>query len=283
MVTATYAPDFERCQLLCETIDRHVSGCSTHYLLVEAGDVPLFRRLQSANRRVIDERELLPSWLRSFRDPLSLFRRKVWLSTRIVPLRGWHVQQLRRIAIAAHVAQDVLFYADSDVAFIRPFDCGSLVQDGQVRLFRRTDALLDMAGSEHSDWSRNAGRSLGIAAPATSPHDYIATLVAWKRADVLAMCSRIEAVNGTDWVQAVASARRFSECMLYGRFVDEVRGREGHVLTDLELCRVHWTGGAMNDAEFEAFIAGMNPRQVAIGMQSFIGTDVDRIRRLIGH
>jgi hypothetical protein len=37
----------------------------------------------------------------------------------------------------------------------------------------------------------------------------------------------------------------------------------------------------MSDEEFRAFVAAMEPGQVAIGMQSFIGTDVSRIRRLI--
>jgi hypothetical protein len=36
----------------------------------------------------------------------------------------------------------------------------------------------------------------------------------------------------------------------------------------------------MTDDEFRRFVAGMSPQQVAIGMQSFIGTDIDRIRRL---
>ena len=39
--------------------------------------------------------------------------------------------------------------------------------------------------------------------------------------------------------------------------------------------------GALSDDEFRAFVAAMSPEQVAIGMQSFIGTDVSRIRRLV--
>ena len=38
----------------------------------------------------------------------------------------------------------------------------------------------------------------------------------------------------------------------------------------------------MSDDEFRNFVAAMAPEQVAIGMQSFIGTDIGRIRRLIG-
>ena len=48
MVTASYAPDFERCRLLCETIDRFVTGAPRHYILVEQRDVALFRQLGNA-------------------------------------------------------------------------------------------------------------------------------------------------------------------------------------------------------------------------------------------
>ena len=281
LVTASYLPDLERCRLLCETIDKHVSGHSHHYLLVASNDVASFRALEGPRRTVVDERDLLPGWLRSFPDPLSRFRKRIWLSFRTMPLRGWHVQQLRRIAIAGHIGEDGLIFCDSDVAFLRPFDCATIWRDGNLRLFRRENGLSRPDLDDQRLWAANAGKTLGLAA--TPRHDYIATVIAWRRDAAVAMCRHIEETTGKQWVAAIGSNRRFSECMLYGRFVDEVRGREGHVLTDLELCRVHWTGGAMNDAEFEAFIAGMNPRQVAIGMQSFIGTDVDRIRRLIGH
>lgn len=281
-VTASYAPDFERCRLLCETMDELVTGHTAHYLLVEAGDVPLFRQLQSANRRVIDERELLPPWLHALRDPLSLFRRRIWLSTRTAPLRGWHVQQLRRIAIAEKVGESVLVYTDSDVAFVKPFDVGSFVRQGEVRLFRRDNALAGKDGTEHPIWSRNAGAALGIAEPKMSAHDYIATLIAWRASAVIAMCRRIETTHGRHWIEAVASVRKFSECMLYGRFVDEVLEGDGHFLASDEFCRVQWEGAPMDDAEFARFVATMAPEQVAIGMQSFIGTDLGRIRRLLG-
>ena len=105
IVTASYAPDFERCRLLCETIDRFVTGAPRHYILVEQRDVALFRQLETRNRMVISERDLLPDWLRPYNDPLSLFSRRIWLSRSTQPLRGWHVQQLRRIAIASACAR----------------------------------------------------------------------------------------------------------------------------------------------------------------------------------
>lgn len=281
IVTASYAPDLERCRLLCETIDEHVTGHSRHYILVERGDVALFRQLETRNRIVVDERELLPAWLRSVSDPTSFFKRRVWFSTRTPPLRGWHVQQLRRIGIAAKATEDALVYVDSDVVFLKPFDCGAFWQGDRLRLFRRDGVMETLRTGDHRAWSRNAGTALGIAAPEVSPHDYIATLIAWRRDAVEAMCARIEAVHGRHWVEAVAADRKFSECMLYGRFVDEIRGGEGHFHDGEDFCRVHWTGTALSDAEIRAFIADMTPAQVAIGMQSFIGTDLGRIRRLV--
>lgn len=281
MVTASYAPDFERCRLLCETMDHYVTGAPHHYLLVEHGDVALFRQLENARRTVVDERDLLPSWLHSFRDPTSRFRRRIWLSTRTAPLRGWHVQQLRRIAIAAHVPEDVLVYCDSDVVFVRPFDCGVFTRDGRVRLFRHAGVNDTSLDSDQMAWSRNAGRVLGIVEPAVTAHEYITTLIAWRRKAVLGMCRRIEDVSGAHWVAALGRRRRFSECMTYGRYVDEILHGAGHFHGTEEFCRVRWWGEPMTDDELRAFIAELTPDQVAIGMQSFIGTDIGRVRRLL--
>lgn len=281
MITASYALDFERCRLLCETADQHVTGVAHHYILVEPNDVQLFKQLEGSRRTVVDERDLLPSWLRAMSDPLSRFRRRVWVSFKTMPLRGWHVQQLRRIAIADHIAELMLVYCDSDVAFLRPFDCSAFWRDGRMRLFRRDRALLRAGHEEHVLWSRNAGHVLGIESPPVSPHDYISTLISWRRHTVLDMLRRIEEVSGRNWVEAMAADRRFSECMIYGRYVDEVTAGAGHFLGSEEFCRVHWSGEPLSDAEFRDFVAGMSGDQVAIGMQSFIGTDLPRIRRLI--
>ena len=85
-----------------------------------------------------------------------------------------------------------------------------------------------------------------------------------------------------DWVEVVGSARKFSECMIYGRFVDEVLDGAGHF---------HGVGRILpRPLDRRRALGRRVPRlrrrhgagQVAIGMQSFIGTDIGRIRRLIG-
>ncbi len=135
VVTASYANDFERCRLMCESMDRRLQGDWVHYLLVADFDVTLFRQLEGSRRQVIDERDLLPWWLRPVTDPLSGGRRKIWLSPFGLPLRGWHVQQLRRLALARHIDEAAMFAVDSDVVFLRDFDPATLWQG------RPTDAL----------------------------------------------------------------------------------------------------------------------------------------------
>ncbi|MEQ1953933.1 DUF6492 family protein [Mesorhizobium yinganensis] len=284
MVTASYGPDFERCRLLCETADRHATGIAHHYILVEGRDVALFKQLETPKRTVVDERDLLPKWLKCFDDPLSGFKRRIWLSFRTKPLRGWHVQQLRRIAIASHVSENTLVFCDSDVAFLRPFDFGAFRKDGKTRLFRRDHALREEGLDGHIQqriWSTNAGKLLGLQAKNDVGHDYITTLIAWDRETVVAMCRHIEAINHRHWVAAIGSERKFSECLIYGRYVDEVIEGKGHFHDAREFCNVLWYGTALSDDKFRAFVAAMSPEQVAIGMQSFIGTDVSRIRRLV--
>lgn len=277
-VTASYAPDFERCRLLCESMDRHVTGLSRHYILVAHGDVALFRQLETPTRTVIDERDILPSWLYDIADPFSLFRRRIWLSLKTPPLRGWHVQQLRRIAIAAHAEAENLIYCDSDVVFFRKTNSAVFNQSGKTRLFRRDGVLARRELAEQRIWSENAGKALGISA--WSGDDYIATLIAWNRQAAIGMTRHIENLSGRHWAEAIARDRRFSECMLYGRYVDDVLGGEKHFHDSTELCRTYWTGPHLGEAELRSFIDAAEPGQVALGLQSFIGTDLALIRRL---
>ena len=281
VVTASYAADFERCRLLCETLDRHVSGFGQHLILVAGHDLQLFKTLESAKRIIVDERELLPEWLHVVRDPTSLFSRHLWLSFRTKPLRGWHVQQLRRLAVAHHTEASALLYCDSDVVFLREFDCRDLWQADGLRFLRRNNALNDPKLEQQRLWSANAGQALGLDPGSRSLHDYIATVIAWRRDTLTAMCKRIEDIHARHWVEVIAANREFSECMLYGRYVDDVLGGNGHSDTEEELCHIYWNGPELGEADLAGFVADMAPHQVAIGLQSFVGTDLDNVRRII--
>jgi hypothetical protein len=160
IVTSSYAGDVERFALLCETMDHFVTGHSRHLVLVASKDVALFQRFAGPKREIIDEADLLPFWLRRFSDPLSRFKRDIWLSPLTYPMRGWHVQQLRRMAIAQHLHEDAYLSCDSDVAFVAPYDVGTNWKNGLLRLYRLDGALDAADHGEHRNWSANAGRRL---------------------------------------------------------------------------------------------------------------------------
>ena len=90
-----------------------------------------------------------------------------------------------------------------------------------------------------------------------------------------------EFVSRYNWAQAIAADRRFSECMIYGRYVDDVLAGKNHFHDPAELCRVYWFEPAPSEAEFRAFVAEMDSDQVAIGMQSFLNVDTTTIRQII--
>jgi hypothetical protein len=281
IVTASFGPDLERCRLLCETIDRHVTGYSCHYILVETADVPLFKALETPRRKVIDEKELLPRWLRPFPDPFYLGKRRIWLSFRTLPLRGWHAQQLRRMAVAEKLNEDAFFYIDSDVAFLRPFDCASLWHGSDLRLFRRDDELKGKVPGDQHLWAANAGLLLGIPESEITPHGYVGTLIAWRRDRMLGMCRRMEEVGGRHWVEAIGKSRRFSECTIYGQYAEVLEKLEGHFIDTRDFCEVFWFAPAPTAQEFAARVKALKPEQVAIGVQSFIGADISYVRDLV--
>ena len=122
LLTPTYARDVELCALLCESVDRHVGSFSKHYLLVPDGDVALFSRFESERRCVLPVSKLLPGWLRPLPPMVRRKRRQYWWSFRAMPVSGWHVQQILKIAATIALPHQRYCILDSDIVFFRNFD-----------------------------------------------------------------------------------------------------------------------------------------------------------------
>lgn len=277
IITASYAPDFERCRILCESMDAHASGYTCHYILVDGPDVELFSQLAGPKRKIIADTELLPWWLRRLPQSISPKGRRVWVGPRTVPLHGWHVQQIMRIAIAAHIKEDGLLYCDSDTAFIKDYDLSAMWRGDDMRLWRRTDGALT-ARNDHMFWVDHASHALGIPKAEGVLHNYVCSFVTWKRQAVLDMCARIEKTHGKHWISVVGAKRKFSECMLYGAYVDAVLAGSGHYSSEVELCPMQWFDPAPSDEEMRDLVSGLGEGQVAMGVQSFIPMDAKRFR-----
>lgn len=281
VITASYAGDFERCRLLCESLDNHLKGAWTHYLLVEEHDVPLFKKLAAKDRVVVSERDLFPWWLRSFPDPISSRHARVWLSPFSLPLRGWHVQQIRRLAIAEQLDEDIMLSIDSDVVLLRDFDVSSLLRQGDVRFYSKPNGLNE-GMQEHMRWSKNAGSLLGIAENDLCYDDYINTFIAWRTQTVRNLLRHIENVHNRHWIKCLVGNRDMSECMIYGRFANEIQTCVNHDPNPQALCNVMWDelSGDVSVDGLKAFMSDLEPEQVAIGIQSFVSADIEDIRRV---
>jgi hypothetical protein len=285
IITPSFRGDLDRCKLLCASIDAFVSELSTHYLLVEDRDVLLFRPLEGPRRRIIAESQLFPSWLKSIPDPTSFGRRRIWtspgaLARGLAPLRGWHTQQLRKIAAPALIDEEVLLYADSDVIMLKPYRLSQQVGAEGLRLYRSDHAISESMG-EHVEWLRRAAGTLRIPTPPRPAHDYINNLVTWDARHARAMTRHIEDGSGRHWIEAVASARGFSEWLLYGCYIDHVLGSaSGHAATGQALARTYWYQGDVERSPLTPETVKLDPWQVAIGVQSFIGVPMEALWNL---
>ena len=175
----------------------------------------------------------------------------------------------------------MLLFADSDVIFLKPFEMRRLTGDMGTRLFRAPAAVhADMA--EHVRWHENTAAMLAAPMPAIPADDYVTHLASWRSANVLAMIGHLEQVSGRDWVSAVSSYRRFSEYMIYGRFVDVVLppGTTGHEVVDWDLARSFWSQDDIATRGLERIEEQLQKGQVAVGVQSFLGEPIERLRRL---
>ncbi|WP_018688685.1 DUF6492 family protein [Ahrensia kielensis] len=279
IITASYAPDFERCKILCESMDRYATGYECHYILVDVPDLALFKQLEGPKRKIITDKQLLPWWLYRVPKLLSPNGRRVWVSPLTVPLHGWHVQQIKRIAVAFLLTEDALLYCDSDTVFVKPFNVQDIWHGDALRLWREEKGAL-FAESDHLQWKAHAGRALSIPEAEQSEHNYVCTFLSWNRQTVIDMCDHMATKHGRPWISVIGANRKFSECMLYGAYVDSILKGAGHWGTDVMLCPMCWFDPAPSDEELIKFMNDLTQEQVAFGVQSFIPMDPQKFREL---
>lgn len=264
VITKSYAPDFE----LCAALNRSVLDCSPdtvhHHIVAPRSDLRLFGRLAGPRVEIRCDADLLP---RSFVG-VPFANIMVNLARPFPPVRGWIQQQVIKLAAIAASDDDVVLVADSDVEFVRPFSPDTFVRDGSVRFFRGTDRI-DQRLTRHMTWHRVARELLGLP-PAEPPYpDYISSPLAWDPKIVRQMLARVEATTRRPWATAIAGQLDFSECVLYGVFVDEVVGASANsFVSDDSLCRVYWKPTPLTGDSAAAFIRTVRPTDIAVVIQS---------------
>ncbi|MDB9526891.1 DUF6492 family protein [Oscillatoria sp. CS-180] len=271
LITLSYAPDFERCKLLVESVERCLTDDVHHYIIVDRRDVALFKPLVSSRSSLRVVEDLLPSWM--FRvSGLN----KWWMSLRTLPVRNWIMQQLVKMSIFDAIDEDVAVFCDSDNTFIRPVDLSSYLLKGDQVAFLK----VDYQSKDIQKWIIASQRLLGLESVQIQPANYISNLIAWRRDNVKAMLDRIEKTNNVSWMRAVCQHRTISEYMIYGIFVDYILGLESanHFLFDTELVKPSWSIPLSTQSEVDDFFGDLKDSHVGVMIHSKDGIPVERYR-----
>lgn len=248
VVTPSYAPDFIRCKLLCETIDRHSILPIKHYLIVDRKDLKLFQTLQTTNREIIAVESVLPWWIKK----VNLVKNG-WISLKSTPLRNWIIQQIVKLSVANYITEDVITFVDSDVAFVRPFDMRNLIKDNRVRLFRIPDAVTAQT-KPLAKWHQVSHELLKLPAVEYPCPNYLGNFITWKRDNVLALHQYLEKVFDRSWVETIANSWHLSEYILYGTFVELIlQEKSDHYFDSQIICHNYWDTTPMSKTDIDKF------------------------------
>ncbi|WOJ97792.1 DUF6492 family protein [Congregibacter brevis] len=233
MITCSYAPDFNRCERLCLSVDRWVSEEIIHWLVVPKRDIALFKALSNSRRNVVAVEDAVPGRFRQL--PAS---NKWWLDNRGWPVRGWVMQQVTKLSANFVTDAELIIFADSDLQFVKPFSRDDVLNNGQLRLHRIAGAK---DSGEHLQWHHKAAELIGEQKQYFG-HDYIGQLITWRRSNLEGLQQHLEQQHGRPWYRGVARAFKVSEYILYGAYVDATVGidNSGHFACDQDLVHCCW-------------------------------------------
>jgi Family of unknown function (DUF6492) len=278
LVTPTYWRDLELCELLCESIDRYVTSFDKHCLIVADEEMELFAKFNGPRREVLPASRFLPKWLKPLPAFLRRKSRRYWWSLRAMPVSGWHVQQLIKLAAAVTLPFERFCIIDSDVVFFRPFDLSPYLRPHPIPAFYTSDIVTTKSRLQ-APWVRCAHDLLGLGPARFPADDFIGHIIFWDQRTARCMLARIERVSGVDWVQALCRRREFSEYNLYGYFQrTEPAHTAQHFATTQLPCASYWEYDALDPAKVRDLLSKASEHQVAFSVSSASGTPVEVIR-----
>ncbi len=260
LVTPSYAPDFERCKLLVDSVKRYSNTPLKHYIVVDREDLSLFQQLSDSETIVLAKEELLPKWI----VKVPFFTKKnIWFSYKTLPVRGWLVQQLIKLGIAEYIPEDILVFADSDVFFVRDFDLSCFIKDDKVRFFAQPGKVNPEA-PHLPGWYFDASKLLNLAPPQFPVSNYMGQLIFWRKDNVLQLHQYLEQKNHKHWVETICANWNVSEYILYGVFVEQIlQEHSGHYIDDRDLCHNYWQEQPLQTNQLQEFFASIRQESIA--------------------
>lgn len=273
IVTPSYWRDFERCRLLVESAERFATGHARHCILISRSDVPLFRQLERPGVELVELEAVLPRGFVEFP-----WNRRYWLTPFSLPVRGWILQQIGKIAFAASLHEDVALFMDSDTFFLRPTDLRRFVRDdGRVRLFRTPGN----GSAEQRRWHEAAHRLLDSSQPIRAS-GYIGNAISWRTDVARAMTRRLRDVHGRPFTTTLARSLSWSEYILYGDFCEFDPAMDAlHFADDSAFCHEHWDEVPLSAEGVRTWMREA-PAEACTGMISAkSGTPIETYRPLV--
>jgi len=269
LVTPTFAPDFKRCKELLGSCDRWVSGVDEHYLIIDSKDAALFKPLQTSSVRVICKEELLPIDL--WQIP---FQNRWWFTSGSLPVRGWILQQVIKLAFAQQSKADAVVFADSDLVFIKPFNLNSLWRSNQLRLWRQPRGPKQYRCQRYQNWYNFAAKVLEVEDAASLKGGFISQLMSMRPDVVRKLCQVLERRFQRPWYQVLLNTWDFSEYTLYGLFVESLEKQEApHFFVRESLCHSSWHYKIASEQDVTGFIANAKAQHCAVHLQSNLRFD----------
>lgn len=279
-ITPSYSGDFERCQMLCQSMDVFLQGNWHHYIIVDKPDFGLFKSFAGPRRTILLTHDVAPPSMHHLFNIPFAGGRSVWWARKTGFFIGWHMQQIIKMGIASIINQQGLAYCDSDVFFVRPFHTDALSQGTKLRLFHSPHARA-LPEITNLKYIKPGLEILGLPVNNTDVHfTYIDNFVTWHRPTLLALREHIEKTTGKAWYTELGARLDISEYTLYGLFVDEVQKTNPHHFVDTtHLCKTQWSRQSKTEAEIEQFCQDLAPHQVAIGVQSFAAVNLEHLKK----
>ncbi len=273
IITPSYAPDFERCKILCESVTNFATSYDQHIIIVDARDLALFQTLKAPKIRIITKESILPRWIKKIP-----FSKRWWFSFKTLPVRGWILQQIIKMSVAEHIDADMYLFIDSDIMLIRPVDMSFFMRNGKVRMYRFPRVKKDFTEKRHMAWYRYAGKLFGLKGEDYLQYDYIGPFVTWRKDTLIKMNRHIEKLTGKKhWQMEICNTLDFSEYILYGLFCEFILKEDsGHYFDDTMICHTSWIEPINNLDELEDFLKRITPEHIGICIQSNLKIEPDK-------
>lgn len=273
IITPSYAPDYDRCRALVESIKRYVTGYSKHLIVVDRADQDLFSGLIGDGCELVIKEDILPHWIK----PIP-FSKKWWFNGFAFPVRGWILQQIVKLSTAEWCHADRYMFIDSDVLFVRNYDVATSQREGKTRLYSGQRKDVDYEEKRHINWYQCAAKLFGLSGSDHIHREYISQLNTWNRSTLLAMYRKIEETTGKDWKKVMCNTLDFSEYILYGVFVESVKGitESNHYQDEEEICHCSWHHTIDSAESLESFMSEIKPTQSSILIQSNLNIDTSK-------